>query len=148
MPNVLEEKIREAALTFTYAVVRAVARASLTDIRSEADQAGEPRRLSRPSTPTKRGPGGPGRSVTRLEASARGTEAPVATVKARAESSADDISTTIILYLRSHPGATGESTRKILAVEKGRWNRIIARAIQGGRLRKEGTKRGTKYWAV
>jgi hypothetical protein len=54
----------------------------------------------------------------------------------------------IVKYMKSHPGTTGEAARKALGLPKHTWSNMAAKAVAQGRLRKEGDRRATRYWAV
>ena len=54
----------------------------------------------------------------------------------------------VVKYLRSHPGSAGEEARKHLCLVKHTWNARVSRAIKEGRVRKEGDRRATRYWAT
>ena len=51
-------------------------------------------------------------------------------------------------YLRTHAGVTGEVARKSLGLEKNRWNTCVYRGIRDGKIRKDGERRSTRYWAT
>ena len=65
----------------------------------------------------------------------------------RPQSTAED-SEMIVKYLRSHPGTTGEDARKTLGLVKNRWNTCVYRAVRDGKVRQEGERRSTRYWAT
>ncbi len=54
----------------------------------------------------------------------------------------------IVKYLKSHPGTTGEVARKALGLQKHTWTTMAAKAVAEGKLRKQGERRSTRYWAV
>ncbi len=54
----------------------------------------------------------------------------------------------IVKYMKSHPGTTGEAARKALGLPKHTWSTMAAKAVAQGKLRKEGNRRSTKYWAA
>jgi len=54
----------------------------------------------------------------------------------------------VVKYLRSHPASTGEEARKNLGLVKHTWNARVSRAIKEGKVRKEGDRRATRYWAT
>jgi hypothetical protein len=145
----LRTKIHEAALEFTYGVLRAIARAKIEDLQAEAAAAApsapRPVPLARaaraevvtqgaaPSAAPAARPDGPKRSGR-----------PYGTVKA----STAETTNKIVLHLRAHPGTTAEATRATLGIPKNQWSACVARALNDGHVRKEGTLRSTKYWAV
>jgi hypothetical protein len=53
-----------------------------------------------------------------------------------------------VSYIKSHPGTLGQNARKALGFPRSQWHTYISRAIKSGKLRREGDRRGTKYWAV
>ena len=54
----------------------------------------------------------------------------------------------LVNYIKSHPGTLGQDARRALGFPRSQWHTYISRAIKSGKLRKEGDRRGTKYWAV
>jgi len=54
----------------------------------------------------------------------------------------------IVKYPRSHPGTSGEAARNSLGLEKNRWNTCVYRALRDGKIRKDGERRSTRYWAA
>ncbi len=52
------------------------------------------------------------------------------------------------LALSPASGQRGEDARKALGWSKVKWNDRLSRALAEGRIRKEGEKRATRYWAV
>jgi hypothetical protein len=54
----------------------------------------------------------------------------------------------IVAYVKDHPGTSGEEARTALGIEKSRWSTYLVRALAAKQLRKEGSFRNTKYWAV
>ena len=54
----------------------------------------------------------------------------------------------LVMYIKSHPGITGEAARKALDMQKHTWSTMAARGVAEGKLRKEGERRSTRYWAL
>jgi hypothetical protein len=137
MPNALRTQLDTLAATLTDAILTAVqSSGSLADIL-----------LDTPDAP-KRGPGRPRKTAPAISNHVPPPKAVAGTTGG--QTAVDGASTIdlIIKYLRSHPGSSGEATRKTLGITKPRWSKAAARAVASGKLRKEGERRSTKYWAV
>jgi hypothetical protein len=136
MTNALRTQLDAFATTLTDAILTAVRAGSLADIVMDA-----------PGTP-RRGPGRP-RNATSVIANHAPASKPVAgTTDGQTAVDAASTIDLIVKYLRSHPGTSGELTRKALGIARPRWSKAAARAVAAGKLRKEGERRSTKYWAV
>jgi hypothetical protein len=128
MPNPLSTEMNALASAFAKAVVDAIRASSVAEILAEEPAHG-------------RSPGRPPASAASPKAS------PTPTSRAPKQDTHETVEL-IVAYLRSHPGITGEGARKALGLRKNRWNTCIARGIKGGKVRKEGEKRSTRYWAT
>jgi len=129
--NALVDELESITTKFVHAIVSAMRKASLADILGAEEQA-----------PARRGPGRPKGSVLKLA----GPQSPAAA--AGAGSSAAPRPELILAYMKSHPGTSGEAARAALGIPRGQWGTYVARALKGGKLRKEGQKRATRYWAT
>ena len=137
MTNALRTELEALASTFTAAIVDAIRSSSLAEILD----VNVPQR-----TPVRRDP----RAST-----TKGTDAPEPSTAPRpgrpVGTTTRDTGETVDLvvkYLRSHPASTGEEARKTLGLVKHTWNARVSRAITDGKVRKEGDRRATRYWAT
>jgi hypothetical protein len=133
----LSSAIDALASEFAWKVVEAIRASSLAEILTEV-----PGAAPRPGRPPK---------LAARTASSTSEWTAKATPTSGSRSPKQDTGQTvelIVAYLRSHPGITGEGARKALGLEKNRWNTCVARAIKDGKVRKEGERRSTRYWAT
>jgi hypothetical protein len=149
MTNALRTQIHQFAAQFAAAVLTAVRGASLEDILAETT-AGAPSRSAAP-TKGKRGRGRPKGSKNRSPAAKHA----VASAKAAprkvgrpAKTNTAGIVESIVAYVRQHPATSGEAARKSLGIDRNKWSPSVAKAIESKKLRKQGERRSTKYWAV
>ena len=109
------------------------------------------------AAPAKRGPGRPaknaGRKATRAAAPTAASRSAIATTSSggkRVRRSADDLasaSSAILDVVKANPGIRSEDIRKTLGVEAKDIQRPVSMLLAEGKLRSEGEKRGTRYFA-
>jgi len=136
MTNALRTELEALASTFTTAIVNAIRSSSLAEILDVSV-----------SHETRVHPGPKGSTTV--------TDAPEPSTPPRPGrplgTTTQDTGATVELlvkYLRSHPGSPGEEARKCLGLVKHTWNARVSRAIKEGKVRKEGDRRATRYWAT
>ena len=134
MTNALRTAMDDLARDFTTAIVDAIRSSSLAEILDvnvlHAKHLPSPRTdaaTTKDEAPTPPRPGRPAGTTTQDTG---------ATVEL------------LVKYLRSHPASTGEEARKSLGLLKHTWNARVSRAIKEGKVRKEGDRRATRYWAT
>lgn len=145
MPNALRSNVDTLAAEFTAAIIRAIRASSLAEILD-----------IQPAPAPRRGPGRPRGSTTAVLTFAltAAVVRPVASAAAEPAAhrergqSTDADAELIVKYLRTHAGVTGEVARKSLGLEKNRWNTCVYRGIRDGKIRKDGERRSTRYWAT
>jgi hypothetical protein len=140
MTNALRTELEALASAFTAAIVAAIRSSSLAEILDvNVPQETRVRRLAdrRESTATK------GTDVAEPSTAPRPGR-PVGTTTRDTGETVD----LVVKYLRSHPGSSGEEARKSLGLVKHTWNARVSRAIKEGKVRKEGDRRATRYWAT
>jgi hypothetical protein len=150
MTNALRSQIQQFAAQFAAAVLHAVRGASLEDILAETT-AGATRSAASSTVPAhgKRGRGRPkgskNKSPTATPASAKAAPRKVGRP---AKTNTATIVESIVAYVQKHPGTSGEAARKSLGIDRNKWSPSVAKAIEAKKLRKQGERRSTKYWAV
>jgi hypothetical protein len=153
MTNALRTQIHQFAAQFAAAVLTAVRGASLEDILAETTAGAPSRSAASGNAPTKgkRGRGRPKGSKNKSSAAKHA----VASAKAAprkvgrpAKTNTAGIVESIVAYVRQHPATSGEAARKSLGIDRNKWSPSVAKAIESKKLRKQGERRSTKYWAV
>ena len=134
-PNALVAEIEALSRTFAMSIVDAMKRASLADILGASGSPGA-------AAPAKRGPGRPNGVTTNEVPTKRRPGRPS---KNENQTPRLDL---VVAYVKSHPGSKPEAIRTALDIPQQQWGTYAARALKTGKLRKEGEKRATKYWAV
>ncbi len=139
MTNALRTELEALASTFTTAIVDAIRSSSLADILD----------VNVPQErPVRPGPGRPRSSTTTVTEVAEPATPPrpgrpLGSTTQHTGATVD----LVVKYLRSHPGSPGEEARKSLGLVKHTWNARVSRAIKERKVRKEGDRRATRYWA-
>ena len=163
MSNALRTQIQTFAAQFAAEVLKALRNASLEDILTEstahrATAAGPVKRgRGRPKGTKDSAPRAKRGSTSRPQAAAasstpkRGRGRPKGSKDSaprakRAPSS--NVLDSITAYVRQHPGTSGEAARKALKIERSQWSPAVSKAITEKKIRKEGERRSTKYWAT
>jgi hypothetical protein len=136
MANPLQQTLNGLAATFVASIIESIRASSLEDVGRDAPVAA--------AAPASRAPRPP-RATERLKPRT-GPAAPSGRRSGPRNTAKD--AATIVAYLRSHPGSSGEAARHALGLEKNRWNTCVYRALRDGQIKKRGDRRSTKYWAV
>ncbi len=132
MTNTLKAQVDALAATFAASVVEAIRSTSLAEILDL--DLGD-------AAPIRPAAGGADRSDT-----AAGP-APIRP-RGRPRQDQGEAIELIVKYLRSHPSSSGEDVRKALGWVKNVWSSRVSRAIEEGKVRKQGDRRSTRYWAA
>jgi hypothetical protein len=144
MSNALRDAMNNLAAKFASTIIEAIRASSLAEILDVPLRAAPGRAPGRPR-------GSVSKAVTSTKAVVVVPAADAApsgpSHRDRPRSTAEDAEV-IAKFLRSPPGTTGEQARKTLGLEKNRWNTCVYRAIRDGKIRKEGERRSTMYWAT
>jgi len=64
----------------------------------------------------------------------------------RSHAQLDAVAARIERFVRSHPGARSEETKRALSIARKEWARPIGRLIDAGRIRTTGVRRATRYF--
>ncbi len=136
MTNALRTELEALASTFTTAIVDAIRSSSLAEILD----VNVPHAKHLPSPRTDAAT----TNAVDVASTRRGPGRPVGSTKQDTRATVE----LVVKYLRSHPASTGEEARGSLGLVKHTWNARVSRAIKEGKVRKEGDRRATRYWAT
>jgi hypothetical protein len=131
MPSSLTATIESLAQAFATAVIEAIRSASLEEIVAESG--------GRRGLRAQRGDEGqlpvPFRS--------RGARRQRRNSRALAKTASS-----IVAFVKAHPGSASEEIRSELSIPRSHWQRPVAMALASKKLRKKGEKRSTRYYAI
>jgi hypothetical protein len=153
----LRTSLDALAQNFAAALVNAIRGSNLEDILALAGGPGpstakrgpgRPRKelagaAPRPVLGVKRGPGRP-----RKAEAAPSKKADKADANGRGDTKKAKAVQLLVAYVKSHPGENAERVRKALGLNREVWLRAVAHGLDQKLVRREGERRGTRYWAV